>query len=271
MAVRFSLIRAGYEDSSRETEILDKRRPILVAVSTIVVAMLLVACARSEDAPLVFVAASLVDVMEEIATEYRQETGQTVRFNFGGSNLLAHQIVAGAPANAVIVSGKTPIDLLVADGEAASEDIVQVFSNRLVVVRPKGSEMADLELSEMVGAERIAMPDPASAPAGEYFEVALKDYGLWESLQAQIVPTLDVRAALSAAASGNVAYAFVYETDAISSDDVEIAFAIDDASEFAVPRYYASSLHGDDKAGSFIAFLMSEEAMSILKKHGFRP
>ena len=252
---------------------MDKIRQLLIATLTIVAVMLVVGCSNSpKDAPLIFVAASLVDVMDEIADKYSQETGQTVRFSFGGSNLLANQIVTGAPANAAIVAGTSPIRILLEGGKATSEDVVQVFGNRLVVVKPKkDDESRTSDLHALVGAGKIAMPDPASAPAGEYFEVALKELGIWESLQAQIVPTLDVRAALAAAASGNVEYAFVYETDATSTNDVEVAFTIEGASESAIPRYYASPMLGDDRADRFIEFMMTDLAMAILKKHGFHP
>ena len=87
-----------------------------------------------------FAAASLVDVMEDIGNQYERETGETVRFNFGGSNLLANQIASGARADAVIVAGRTPIEALVEHGSLSEGDAVPVFSNRLVVVEPIGSE-----------------------------------------------------------------------------------------------------------------------------------
>lgn len=230
-----------------------------------------VACSDTEEPPLVFAAASLVDVMEDIGDQFEQETGESVRFNFGGSNLLANQIASGARADAVIVAGRTPIAALVERGSLGNGDAVPVFTNRLVVVEPIGSKSGLGDLTSLIGAGRIAMPDPSTAPAGEYFEAALREGGMWDVLQDQIIPTLDVRAALAAVATENVSYAFVYETDAKSTDDVEIVLTIEGGSEATTPKYYASPLSNDDQADRFIEFLVSPQAISILESYGFRP
>ena len=242
----------------------------LIAATTLAfIALTLVACSNAENPPLIFAAASLVDVMGEVGNEYQKETGQSVRFSFGGSNLLANQINTGAPANAVIVAGDTPIRKLLEGGKAEEGDPVQIFTNRLMVVGSVESKYNVTNLPGLVGAGKIAMADPSTAPAGEYFEAALKETGFWDDLQGQIVPTLDVRAALAAVASGNVAYALVYETDAISTDDAEIAFAIEGGPETTIPKYYASRLSDDYAADRFIEFLASPQAMSIIERYGF--
>ena len=120
-----------------------------------------------------------------------------------------------------------------------------------------------------MNAGKIAMPDPATAPAGEYFEAALQELNLLQELQPQIVPTLDVRAALAAAASGNVAYAFVYRTDAIISPEVEIAFTIQTQSEQTKPRYYATPIDNDTASDDFLNYLQTPTARAIFAKHGF--
>ena len=228
-----------------------------------------VACSSNEDVPLVHAAASLVDVLEAVATEYETKTGEKVRYNFAGSKLIANQIIAGAPANAVILAGKTPIDKLVDAEKVMENEIAHILSNRLVVVKPSSSAASHQDLFQLVGVGKIAMPDPATAPAGEYFEAALSELGLLESLQDQIVPTLDVRAALAAAASGNVAYAFVYRTDALSTTGVEIAFGITGMSETTKPKYYAAPISGDGSAVDFIEFLRLPAALAIFEQHGF--
>ena len=218
---------------------------------------------------MIFAAASLVDVMGEIQTEYENESGQSVRFSFGGSNLLANQITTGANADAVLVAGKTPIEKLIEHGYVKEGDVVGVFANRLVVVKPSGANSSIVDLSDLVDAGRIAMPDPTTAPAGEYFEEALREKGFWDDLRDQIIPTSDVRAALAAVMTRNVAYAFVYRTDAMTTADVEVAFAIESGSEATKPKYYASRISDDRSADRFLGFLTSTKATAILESHGF--
>ncbi|MXZ02151.1 MAG: molybdate ABC transporter substrate-binding protein, partial [Chloroflexi bacterium] len=229
------------------------------------------ACTSKNTSPLIFAAASLVDVMEEVAVAYEEETGDKVRFNFAGSNLIANQIIVGAPANGVIVAGRSPIDKLVSADKIYEGDAIHVLSNRLVAVRQSSDDGSINDLRELVGAGRIAMPDPDTAPAGEYFEAALRERGLWEQLEPQIIPALDARAALAAALTGSVDYALVYETDAASTDDVEIAFEIESSSDATQPKYFAAPLQDDESTEAFIDFLATPKAIAIFERYKFRP
>ena len=256
---------------NRETSFVVKARVIVATATAVVVAIVLsAACGSTERATLVFAAASLVDVLEEVRIAYEQDTGESVQFNFAGSNLIANQIITGAPADGVVVAGWTAVDKLVKSKKASEVDAIQVLSNRLVAVHPAGSAISHRSVQELVGAGRIAMPDPETAPAGEYFEAALKEQSVWTEVQPQIIPALDARAALTAAATGNVAYALVYETDALSNDDVEIAFAIEGKGMETMPRYYAAPLLGNDDAVPFIEYLATPRAIAIFERHGFR-
>ena len=227
------------------------------------------ACNTNNNPPLIHAAASLVDVLTEIQTEYETVSPNRVRFNFAGSNLIANQIINGAPANAVILAGKTPIDKLVQADKTDPLQIRQFLTNSLVAVRSTTVIADHTDIHQLVDAGKIAMPDPATAPAGEYFQAALAELGLLEALEAQIVPTLDVRAALAAAESGNVAYALVYRTDAMTSSDVEIAFTIPTGSDETRPVYFTASIDDDSASADFLEFLRTPVARAIFAKHGF--
>ena len=256
---------------NRETKFVIRAGVIVATAAVVAITASVTACTSKNTSPLIFAAASLVDVMEEVAVAYEEETGDKVRFNFAGSNLIANQIIAGAPANGVIVAGRTPIDKLVSANEVSYDDAIHVLSNRLVAVRQSGGDRSINGAEELIGAGRIAMPDPDTAPAGEYFEAALRERGLWEQLESQIIPALDARAALAAALTGSVAYALVYETDAASTDDVEIAFEIESSSDATQPKYFAAPLQDDESTEAFIDFLATPKAIAIFKRYGFRP
>ncbi len=265
---------AAVDSRLRENDgVLQRSRlTFITAIITILVLSAAISCDNTDQPPLIHAAASLVDVLTEVATQYQYETGNQVRFNFAGSNLIANQIIAGAPADAVILAGKTPIDKLLQDDKTTQDNTIQILSNTLVAVRTANSDTTHQHPSQLIGAGRIAMPDPKTAPAGEYFQAALRELNLLEQLESQIVPTLDVRAALAAVTSGNVAYALVYQTDAISTDDVQIAFTFQSQSEEATPRYYASIINDDDTdigVNDFLNYLQSPTARSIFNKHGF--
>ncbi|MXX93521.1 MAG: molybdate ABC transporter substrate-binding protein [Chloroflexi bacterium] len=256
---------------NRETKFLIKAGVIVATVAVVAITASVTACTSRNNPPLIFAAASLVDVMEEIAAAYEEDTGRKVRFNFAGSNLIANQIIAGAPANGVIVAGWTPIHKLISADKMSQDDATHILSNRLVVVRQSSDDRSINDLEELVETARIAMPDPDTAPAGEYFEALFRERGLWEQLKPQIIPTLDARAALAAASTGTVPYALVYQTDAASTQNVEIAFEIESSSDATEPKYYTALLHDDEASQAFIEFLATPRAVAIFEHHGFTP
>src|SRR5260370_21301676 len=76
-------------------------------------ALLMLACGRaSTEEVVVFAAASTTDALEEIAKEYRVESGNVVTFSFGGSSTLAKHIVAGAPADLFLSAALAHMDSL---------------------------------------------------------------------------------------------------------------------------------------------------------------
>lgn len=240
--------------------------------------MVLLACStfsgEDDNSILVFGAASLSDVLYEVAENYTGATpGVSVQFSFAGSNLMANQIVAGAPADMVFTAGYTPIQRLIDSGIVDESSASQILTNHLVVVKHRSSESEDISsLAGLLDAGTIAIPDYETAPAGEYARSALLGNGLWDQLQGQIIPTVDVRAALGAVASRNVDWAIVYRTDALSLEsDVVIALDIEAKSSYRVPSYYVAPIGEGDALIDFIEYLHSSEAAVIFRKYGFQP
>jgi len=73
-----------------------------------------VACALGVHAAglQVFAAASLADVLKEIAPAYEAASGEKLQFNLAGSNALARQIQEGAPADVFISADEAKMDAL---------------------------------------------------------------------------------------------------------------------------------------------------------------
>src|SRR5262245_34504787 len=93
--------------------------------------------AAQADEVKVFAAASLTDVLTEAAKAFETTTGHKVVFNFAGSNDLARQIKAGAPAEVFFSADKAQMDEVARAGRLAGfADRIDVLSNTLVVVVP---------------------------------------------------------------------------------------------------------------------------------------
>lgn len=225
--------------------------------------------AAAADEVSVFAAASLADALAELGAAFEARSGHRLAFNFGGSNDLARQIRAGAPADVFFSADEAQMDVVERAGRVRPADRVSLLSNTLVVVVPASSGAGLRGPRDLVRVRRLALGDPEAVPAGVYARAWLEAAGLWESLAGKLVPTLNVRAALAAVESGNVDAAVVYRTDAVLTRRARVAFEV--AREHGPKIIYAvAPLIGSPPAArDFVTSLRSAEAARIFEKHGF--
>ena len=102
-------------------------------------------CARAADAPnqelLVFAAASLTNVLDEIGAAYTQQTGQPVKFSYAASSALARQLEAGARADVFFSADLEWMDYVQARDLIDRATRRNVLGNRLVLVAPADSKI----------------------------------------------------------------------------------------------------------------------------------
>src|SRR4051812_8801892 len=141
-------------------------------------ALLLATLARASPAPLtVSAAVSLTEALEEAATAYRAAGGATVVFNFAGSNVLARQILNGAPVDGFISAGETQMDLVERAGLVAPGPRAPIVGNRLVLVVDSRSPVRSVTDLGAAAVRRIAVGYPAAVPAGVYARQYLERSG----------------------------------------------------------------------------------------------
>lgn len=230
----------------------------------------------SRHAPIVVSAAiSLSDALREIERAYAADGGGAVRFNFAGSNVLARQIVNGAPADLFISADHAQMDLAERAGAIDPATRVPLLTNRLAIVVPSGSGVRVSGPRDLAadGIRRIAIGDPAAVPAGRYARAYLERAGMWDALQPKLLPLANVRAALAAAESGGATAAIVYESDAAASKKAALAWVVPDAD--APPIVYPAAVVTRSRnraaAANFLAYLRAPRARAIFERYRFRP
>ena len=218
----------------------------------------------------VFAASSLTDALGEAVAGYEaSHAGVRVVSHFGASSDLARQILAGAPSHLFFSADETQMDRVGAGGLLEPGLRRDLLSNRLVLVVPRAGETAVESPEGLERVPKLALADPEAVPAGVYARQYLEKRGLWERLRGRVVPTLNVRAALAAVASGNVDAGFVYRTDARLEPRVRVAFEVP-RGEGPKIRYPLSVLRGGgDEAEGLFRFLTSPEAGEVFERHGF--
>jgi molybdate transport system substrate-binding protein len=216
---------------------------------------------------LFFAAASTSEAVQECGTKFKAETGIEVRFSFAGSNELARQIIAGAPADGFLSADQAQMDAVVKAGRVRSADQVALLSNRLVVVQPE-REPALEKPEGLTKLRTIALADPQAVPAGVYAKQWLVARGLWEVVAPKVIPTLDVRAALAAVEAGRVQAAIVYATDARVAKGVRVIPLAPGPERIVYP---VAPVEGPRKAAAkqWVEFLRSGQSRAVFEKRGF--
>jgi molybdate transport system substrate-binding protein len=222
---------------------------------------------------LVSAAASLADVMANVARTYEMRTGTRVVVNTGASNTLARQITAGAAVDLFISADAAQMDTVRDDMVANTR--VDLLTNQLAVAVPSDRPRTLRSVRELTDPafRRVAIGDPAAVPAGVYAKEYLERLGVWSKLAGRIVPSASVRVALAAVENGAADAAIVYRTDITTAPRASLAFVIPvvDGPRIVYPAAIIRSGRNRDGAARLLAWLRGNEAAGIFRTAGFIP
>ena len=177
---------------------------------------------------LVFGAASLTNVLDDLSQAFTASTKIQVKDSYAASSVLAKQIEAGAPADVFFSADLEWMDYLDQHKLIKAGSRHDVVGNKLVLIAPADSKVAikltaGVDLKSALGAEgKLATGDPDSVPVGKYAKAALQKLGAWDRISPQIARAENVRAALAFVARGEAPLGIVYRTDALAEKKVRI-------------------------------------------------
>ena len=246
-----------------------------VAAFVIVLMLLVGAASQATSATVtVFAAASLKEAMDEQAKRFEADTGNKVVISYGGSNALARQVDAGAPADVFISADLDWMDYLEQRERLVPGSRTNLLHNDLVLIAPAGSKMAlriapNFNVAAALGNEKLAMANPDSVPAGKYGKAALDTLGVWTSVEKQVVRTDNVRAALSLVARAEAPLGIVYRSDALADKRVRVVDTFPEATHAPIVYPGALVAPGKPAARALLDFLHSSGARPVWEKYGF--
>ena len=243
-------------------------RAIVVVLT--VLAMAAPGHAQSREV-LVSAAASLTDVLQQIAKVYESRSGDRLVLNFGASNTLARQIAAGAPVDVFISADEAQMDVVV--GDVVPRTRVDLLSNQLAIAVPDDRPRTFTSARQLAEASirRIALGDPAAVPAGVYAKEYLQKIGIWTLVEPKIVPSGSVRLALAAVENGAADAALVYRTDVATARRARLAFVVPAAEgpKIVYPAAVIRTGANLEGARRLLAFLQTPEAAATFTRAGF--
>lgn len=224
----------------------------------------------------VFAAASMKTALDQFATDFQQKTGNTVTISYAGSNLLAKQIIDGAPADVYISANTGWMDEVEKAGLITKDGRRDILGNRLVLIShdplPPVNLNAHTDLKGMLGNNKLAMALVDAVPAGQYGKEALKSLGLWDSVAPSVAQADNVRSALALVATGEAPFGIVYATDAHAETRVHVIGEFPESS-YPTITYPAALLTGakDPADKDFFNALSNDSANKIFTGQGFTP
>lgn len=234
------------------------------------------AVADEPQAILVFDAASLTDVLDELGRTFAERTHVQVKSSPAASSVLAKQIEAGAAADVFFSADLEWMDYLEQRKLLRPGSRHDVVLNRLVLIAPVDSKVSvkiapGFDLLQALGDGKLATGDPDSVPVGKYAHAALEKLGVWDRVSSRIVRAENVRSALAFVARGEAPLGIVYRTDALSEKRVRIVDVFPEDSHPPVIYPIALTTRASPEAQRFVDFVTSDAAKPIFRKYGFQP
>ncbi|WOO89738.1 molybdate ABC transporter substrate-binding protein [Mollicutes bacterium LVI A0078] len=236
---------------------MKKITAIIIVVISIFLAIIVSSSSTNEAEVNIQAAASMQNALDEIIENYDGE----ISVNYGGSGTLVTQIQEGAPADIFISASMSSYDNLKQANEIKLEDML--VNNKLVLITNTNSQIDSLDQ-----ANTIAIGTPDAVPAGTYAMQVIEANDLTDEVSEKLVQTKDVSEVLTYVETGNADLGFVYNTDALSSDDVKVIYEFDDSQHDSI-EYPIGLLTDNPEAKQFYDYLLSDDALTIFEKYGF--
>jgi molybdate transport system substrate-binding protein len=225
----------------------------------------------------IYAAASLRDVLKELATAYAADGGGALTVSLGGSNALRVQIEQGAPADLFLSADAAEARQLAADGHVAGDPQPFTGASVALAVPAAGSRVKRWQ--------DLASPGVALIAAGA--AVPIQRYA--EQLIDRLAALPDAPPGYAAAVRGNIAsreenVASVVARVELGEGDAAFVYAPDARSDrlrtlplpaaARVDAEYLGAVVGggrEEAARGFLSWLRGDEAQAIFARHGFTP
>ncbi len=223
---------------------------------------------------IVFAAASLTNVLQEVGDGFTKDSSIPVKFSFAASSTLARQIENGAPADVFFSADLEWMDYLQTRKLIQVATRHDVLGNHLVLVAPVTSKITlriapNFPLLAAVGNSRLAIGDPDGVPAGRYAHEALTKLGVWNAVADRLARADSVRSALVLVDRGEAPLGIVYQTDALIDKNVRVVDVFPDNTHLPITYPIALANGAKADAAEFLSYVQSPAADIIFKRYGF--
>jgi molybdate transport system substrate-binding protein len=225
------------------------------------------------ESVLVAVAANFIPPFREIAMEFEQTTGHTVRVAAGSSGNFYSQIKNGAPFDVFFSADRDRPKLLEDEGLGVKDSRFTYAIGRLVLWSPSADLIKGEETLRTNKFKRLAIANPKTAPYGLAAMQAMQHLGLWESAQPKLVMGENLGQTIGFIESGNADLGFVALSQVLDSKIKGQGSRWDVPSQLHEPINQDVILltKGKDKlaATTLMEFARGPQARTIIARYGY--
>ena len=226
----------------------------------------------------VFIAASLKNVMDELATQYNEEHPNVkITYNADSSGTLLTQIEEGYECDIFFSAATKQMDALVDEELAKKDSVVDLLENKVVLIKPKDGETKVTGFENITDAKNIALAGE-NVPVGQYSREIFKNLGIEDDVnKMEINEGKNVTDVLASVSEGSNEIGIVYATDATSVADKVDVIAEAPEGSLETPVLYPVGLTVDAEASdeeaaaadAFLEYLQTDDAMKVFEEYGF--
>lgn len=235
-----------------------------------------VASAQTRGTLTIAAAADLQTVLPAIASRFEKTTGITPILTFGASGSLFAQIQNGAPFDLFLSADAEYPRRLAAAGHIDAGSVYDYATGRLVVWTRQDSGLdvnTGLALVIDPRVRRIAIANPATAPYGRAAVAALRNAGVFASVEKKLVNAENVSQAAQLAESGNAQIALIGHALAVGPSLRQSGHFLDVPEHLHRPIVQSagvvSASRQKNAAQAFLMFLKSADGAAMLRTFGF--
>jgi len=218
---------------------------------------------------LVYCGAGMREPMEEVAEAYTAKTGNSINYNFGGSNTLLSQMELIEQGDVYMPGATSYFDAAQKKGFVEESNLVCYHIP--VIITPKDNP-ADIQTLEDLGKEgiMIELGDPKACAIGKLSNKIIEKNKLNESIYPNVVTrSATVNELVLHTALGQVDGAICWE-DLANSDEMEVIYIPNNQNIVKiVPVGSLTFSENPEQAQEFVDFVASDEGLAIFAKQGF--
>ncbi len=222
----------------------------------------------------VAVAANVKYAFDDLAAEFRKETGIEVQGVFGSSGKIVAQVKSGAPFDVFLSADTEAPDTLFQEHLASAAPRVYAYGV-LVLWTRKDIDLGRIAVVGEPSVRKVAIANPKLAPYGRAASEVLEQAGLSRTIEPKLVYGENIGQTLQFADSGAADVAFVAKSLVVSPEMKGRGRWVEapQGSYHPIAQGVVVLKHGadtrPDAARKFVEFLFTPRARAIFEKYGY--